>query len=203
MTREGHFSKCLTGTNLLLVLPSLLDHLAKETEAQRDEGPCEGDTIGRWWGWIWTRAHVPGLNQRLVRVSHSLGARSGWPHKVEDVFMVFQVSELIRILYCMASVYSYFTHRQRLRKLSVNLGPWKDSTLGQSTWNALTEGWLSLLPWGRKMAWFSSQATPPFQMNYYTRIKYSFSCKNRLLLLEPPATFFFLFRGWLIVMGWR
>lgn len=68
----------------------------------------------------------------------------------------------------------------------------------------LTEGWLSPLPWGRKMNWFRSQAIPPFQMNYSTRIKYSFSCKNQLLLLEPPVFFFFfLFRGWLILMGWR
>lgn len=77
-----------------------------------------------------------------------------------------------------------------LWKLSVNLGSMKGQQIWPVNRNASDRGWLSPLLWGRKMNWFGSQATSLFQMNYSTRTKYSFSCKNQLLLLEPPVIFF-------------
>lgn len=191
MTQEGHFSKCLTGTNLLLVLTSLLDHLAEETEAQRDEGLCGGDTIGRWWGWIWTRAHAGVKSKAGQSESRSwckvrLTSQSGG--RVYGVSSIWANPNPLLHGQCL----QLFHPQAEASKIECKSGICERTVdLASQHETLLTERWLSLLPWGRKMTWFSSQATPLLQMNYYTRIKNSFSCKNRLLLLEPPATFFF------------
>lgn len=162
-----------------------------------------GDTIGRWWGWIWTRARAGVKSKAGQSESRSwckvrLTSQSGG--RVYGVSSIWANPNPLLHGQCL----QLFHPQAEASKIECKSGICERTVdLASQHETLLTERWLSLLPWGRKMTWFSSQATPLLQMNYYTRIKNSFSCKNRLLLLEPPATFFFLFRGWSIVMGWR
>lgn len=149
------------------------------------------EAIGRWWGWIWTRAHAGVKSKAGQSESRSwckvrLTSQSGG--RVYGVSSIWANPNPLLHGQCL----QLFHPQAEASKIECKSGICERTVdLASQHETLLTERWLSLLPWGRKMTWFSSQATPLLQMNYYTRIKNSFSCKNRLLLLEPPATFFF------------